>query len=87
MIHFLKSGKQVKAQIKYKSGEVDTNLLWYWECGSEVLAESLSKQLEDMMRRTVQKAREEEYEEGYKAGRGKKEKKTWFKQTLKHINE
>ena len=86
MIHYLRDGKQVRATIKYKSGDLDTNLFFYWECGSEVLAQALATQLQANQWDSVEKALREMYEQGYKDGRDKKAKKTWFSQVIKHIN-
>jgi ribosomal protein L18 len=87
MINFTRSGKQVKAAVKYKSGDLDTHIYFYWECGSEVTAEALANQLQNFQENTVEREIKAAYEVGYRAGRGKKAKRPWFHTYLTHINE
>jgi|GEM_PF-2888300 len=87
MISFSRSGNQVKASVKYKSGDLNKSLLFYWECDSEVTAEALSKQLQELQEKTIEREIQTAYEAGYKAGRSKKQKRSWFHCYLTHINE
>lgn len=87
MINFDRSGNKVRASIQYKSGDVDTSLYFYWECGHEITAESLSRQLQDFHDRTVEREVKTAYEAGYKAGKQRKTKRNWFHTYLTHINE
>lgn len=87
MINFSRSGKQVKASIKFKSGEVKTNLLFYWDCESDVTAEALSEKMQKMFEKSVEREIKTAYEAGYKAGKQHKTKRTWFHSVLTHINE
>jgi hypothetical protein len=86
MISFMRSGTQVKASVEYKSGDISTALNFHWECGSEVTAESLSNQLQEMKDKTIAREVQAAYEAGYKAGRQRKTKRTWFHSFLTHIN-
>ena len=86
MINFSRHNDKVKACVQYKSGDIDTNLFFYWDCKDAVTAEALSKQLQQFQWDSVEKALRESYEVGYKDGRGKKVKRSWFSPIIKHIN-
>jgi hypothetical protein len=86
MISFTRNGKSVMVSVEYVSRNIKTRLYTYYECGSEILAESLSLQLQESLEKTIEREIKTAYEAGYKAGRGKKTKRTWFHTYLTHIN-
>jgi len=65
---------------------VDTNLSavkeryvhFSMETNNELYAALLVKHLKEEQSRLIKKAHRDAYEQGYKDGRGKKAKKTWF---------
>ena len=87
MISFTRDGKNVRIAVEYKGGVIDTKLFAYWEAGGEVTAQALSTQLQDLYEKSVEHEIQTAYEAGYKAGRQKKPKRTWFHSFITHINE
>jgi hypothetical protein len=87
MIYFSRFEEKVKVSIDYQSGNINKKLCFYWECGSEVTAEALSIQLEELKDKTIEREIKTAYEAGYRHGRHRKVKRTWFHCFLTHINE
>ena len=53
-------------------------LRFRWEASDEMFASLLVTRLHEEQERLIKKAHKDAYELGYKDGRGRKKKKTWF---------
>jgi flagellar biosynthesis/type III secretory pathway protein FliH len=61
-------------------------LLFEWECEHQYAAELLRIHLEEKYHNLIQAAYRKAYEQGYKDGRGRKRKKTWFSRYFQKEN-
>lgn len=68
-----------KLKITVQSGILNYEYIFTWNCNDDVYAELLRRQISGKMEEHLRKIREEAYLDGYRDGRGKKAKKTWFK--------
>lgn len=76
MINIKRDEKKVKIEVE--TG-IDGHEVWlYWNCSNELFARLLTRQLQKKFTDTVQAIRQEEYNRGYKDGRAKRGKNTWF---------
>lgn len=77
MIKFTREETKVKVSIE--SGVINYTYHLLWNCTDDVYAELLQRQFQNKMEEKLTAIRKEAYEDGYKDGRGKKAKKSWFK--------
>lgn len=77
MIKVWKSGTQIKLEVD--PGMSDKSVMYfYWNCGTEWYTELLRKQLDERLRASLQKIREDAYNDGWKDAKAKKMRRTWF---------
>ena len=69
---------QVVAKIATDLNVEKSTLCFEWECGTQYAAELLRIHLEKKYHDLIEAAHRTAYEQGYKDGRGRKRKKTWF---------
>jgi hypothetical protein len=81
MITFNRDDKKVC--LKVSDGPLGAVYHFNWDCDDTYYAELLANHFDSKLDKLVQRIREEEYQRGYKEGRGKKAKKTWFSPLLK----
>lgn len=60
------------------------NIMFEYKCSSVMCAEMLARRLQDRLWNRVESIRENEYNTGYKAGRSKVAKRTFFYSSLDH---
>jgi hypothetical protein len=75
--------QESKVRIAFRKGPLDTEFYFYYDCGNNWYASLLRDHFDKKLRDTVIEIREEEYQRGYKDGRGKKAKTDWFSCLLK----
>lgn len=81
-INFTRNGDkectQVVARIETDLDVKKSVLEFTWECGTQYAAELLRVHLGEKYHALITAAHRNAYEQGYKDGRGRKRKKTWF---------
>jgi hypothetical protein len=81
MIEIVRNGQLVC--VKILGGPLNSTYRFDYDCGSEHYAELLTLHFNANLSNLIVKIREEEYTRGFKEGRQKKEKKSWFSCLLK----
>lgn len=67
-----------KVRIIFRNGPINTEFYFHHECGNAFYAELLRGHFSQKLQNIVEAIRAEEYNRGYKDGRGKKAKQTYF---------
>lgn len=84
MITVYREGKQIRMDLEIHIPNYDKRILYlYWNCENAMFAGLLSSHIGAEIRDRIEAIRRQEYEHGYKDGRGKKAKKKWFRQTFR----
>jgi predicted SPOUT superfamily RNA methylase MTH1 len=78
MISFVREGSKVTIRVTGQSPIADKIYPFSYEAGTEGYALLLRQNLADALWQAIKKAREEEYEKGWKAAKAKKRKETYF---------
>jgi hypothetical protein len=82
MITISKDEKRVKVAIKTGLYQSSSEVWLYWNCESEMFAELLAKQLRTHIEQTVEAIRKQEYERGWKDKTKRRQKSTFFYDSL-----
>lgn len=70
---------KTQLKVEVNPGLSDNKVMYlYWECGSDWYAELLRSQVDEKLRTTLQKIREEAYNEGWGDAKKKRQRRTWF---------
>jgi hypothetical protein len=81
LIEIDRDDKNVK--IVFHQGPLESTYGFYFSCGDVHYAQLLRDHFIDKLKNMVREIRQEEYLKGYKHGRWKQAKKTWFSCWLK----
>lgn len=79
MIDYSRHGKQVRASIEIDvPGYEERILYFYWNCDNEIFAGLLASELQRQQDNNIIHDKREAYLQGYKDGRAKRAKQTFF---------
>lgn len=79
MISIKRDRKEVRLDIEIDVPHYDNRILYFrWDAGNEMFAGLLAAEMDTQIRDRIQEIRRLEYERGFKEGRGKQKKKSWF---------
>lgn len=84
LIRFERDGSSVNVFID--EGPMGYQFVFKYTCGSDWSADLLKRHYHNKLTKVVESIRKEEYDRGYKDGRAKKAKATWFSCLLKKVN-
>lgn len=72
-----------KVIVLLENGPLDSTYHFLFDCGDKYYASLLRQHLYNRLSTRIEEIRKEEYERGYKDGRSKRAKKSWFSTLLK----
>jgi hypothetical protein len=74
-----------KMKVSIEGGPLNYKYNLFFECNDNCHAYLLTKHFEKKLRDQIETIRKQEYDNGYKDGRAKRGKKTWFSSLLKLV--
>jgi hypothetical protein len=72
-----------QVRVKIENGPLGHWYAFSFECNDDCYADLLRQHFQSALWNRIEAIRKQEYEEGYKAGRSKKEKKKYFYTSMK----
>jgi hypothetical protein len=81
MISIIRDDKTVKILLEH--GPIESTYHFNFDCGDKHYASLLKNHFDKALRARIENIRQEEYEKGYKDGRAKRAKKSWFSTLLR----
>lgn len=75
--------QETQVKVTLDNGPLGSNFPFTWECGNVYYAALLTRHFSNNLNQMIQSVREEEYNKGYKDGRAKRAKRSWFSPLLR----